>query len=439
MDFYNDQVHTITDSNYIPQEKFQQAGIARGLRKANGNGILVGITTISDALGKENNQNCQGKILYRGIDLDEIVEAAKKKPECAYEETAYLLLFGMLPTQEQLQGFKEERSRLHRELMLPLEKIISREDGHNIMNIMGRCILSLYDYDTSADSVTLPNAMKQAMELISLMSVISVNIYNRKYCKNKEEYKLISDEHLPVAENILYMLRGKGNYTELEVKILDLCMVLHAELGGGNNSAFTTQVVASSGTDTYAVIASAIGSIKGPKHGGANIKTFQMFQNMKQKLHNWTDEEEIETHLAEIVHKNEFDKTGLIYGVGHAVFTLSDPRTKVLKELAHKLSECKHRDAEFALYEKVEKIAPKVIQKEKKLTKPICANVDFYSGFVYDLLGIPLELFTPMFVNARIAGWSAHRIEEMCNESRIVHPAYQCVTKESAYKQMKTR
>lgn len=427
--FYSKLSKLVETKNNIPDDEYSTAGIAKGLRKSNGDGILVGITNICNNYGKLSGEDCEGKIFYRGIDLQAIIEDIYAGNRHSYEEIACLLLFGQWQEKDLLNSFFKEQRKIHHMMIPDLERIIKQETGQNLMNTIARSVLNLYDCDTNADNTSMENMIRQAIALITLMPVISVNTYRRKYAPVEETFNLITDEKLSVAENILYMLRGNADYTELEADILNVCLILHAELGGGNNSAFTTQVVASTGTDTYSVIAAAIGSIKGPKHGGANIKTFQMFQEIKKQISDWEDEEAIDEYLRKIISKEAFDGSGLIYGVGHAVFTLSDPRTDILREMARKLSENKGREEEFALYEKIEKMAPIIIQQEKSVNKHICANVDFYSGFIYDMLGIPVELFTPMFVNARIAGWCAHRLEEMCNGARIMHPAYRVCQK----------
>lgn len=436
---YNDmQVMTLYTNNIIEDVCYQRVGITKGLRKTDGNGILVGLTSISEVYGKENGENCEGKIYYRGIDIEDIIGEELFNNISSYEEVAYLILYGELPTEYELIQFKEECKDINEALNHNVEDILKRETGNNIMNIMARCILNLYDLDSTPDNTTMSNMIRQCMEILTVMPVISINAWRRK-CQGEKEFVYKNNKELGTAENILYMLRDDGKYTELEARILDICLILHAELGGGNNSAFTTQVISSSGSDTYSAIASAICSIKGPKHGGANIKTFQMFRDMETKLGNWEDEEQIKEYLRKIINREEFDKTGLIYGIGHAVFTLSDPRTNILKKMAEKLSKCKHREREFALYAKVENIAPDIIRELKQINKPFCANVDYYSGFIYDMLGIPVELFTPMFVNARITGWCAHRLEEMCNDSRIIHPAFISVAKRKKYISMKER
>lgn len=428
-EFYSKLSKLVETQNNIPDDEYHLAGIAKGLRKSNGDGILAGITTICDNYGKLSGKDCKGKIFYRGIDLQTIIEDIRVRNRHSYEEIAYLLLFGQWPEEDLWKFFLQEQRKIHNTMMPDLERIIKQEAGHDLMNTIARCVLNLYDSDANADNTSMENMIRQAIVLITLMPVISVNAYRRKYALVEDACNLITDEKLSMAENILYMLRGNAGYTELEINILNICLILHAELGGGNNSAFTTQVVASTGTDTYSVIAAAIGSIKGPKHGGANIKAFQMLQEMKKQISEWEKEEAISEYLRKIIYKEAFDGSGLIYGVGHAVFTLSDPRTDILRELARQLSKNKGREEEFALYERVEKLAPMIIQREKGVSKHICANVDFYSGFIYDMLGIPVEMFTPMFVNARIAGWCAHRLEEMCNGARIMHPAYRVCQK----------
>lgn len=418
-----------TEINRIPDEEYSLAGISKGLRKPSGEGILVGITNICDNYGKCDGKDCEGQIFYRGINLQEFVDDSYTG-KYRFEEIAYLLLFGRFLNNELLQCLREEQKNIHSQLIPKLEKLIDQETSSNLMNASARCVLNLYDLDERADDISMENMIRQALTLITLMPVITMNAYRRRHLAINETFRLITNEELSIAENILYMLRGGLGFTALEADILNLCLILHAELGGGNNSTFTTQVVASTGTDTYSVIAAAIGSIKGPKHGGANIKAFQMLQEIEKVVSNWENEAEIERYLRKIIHKDAFDKTGLIYGVGHAVFTLSDPRTEVLRELARKLSYSKGREKEFVLYESVERLAPEIIRQEKHVNKHICANVDFYSGFIYDMLGIPNELFTPMFVNARISGWCAHRLEEMCNGARIIHPAFICLQQE---------
>ncbi len=420
---YSTLSELVAESNGISDEEYRLAGISKGLRKSNDEGILVGITNICDNYGRHDGIDCEGQIFYRGINLQDFLDDSHTGKYC-FEEVAYLLLFGSFLEDKLLQNLREEQKTIHSRLIPNLERMINQETSPNLMNAVSRCVLNLYVWDERADDVSMENMIHQALTLITLMPVITVNAYRRNRLPLREPYRLITNEQLSIAENILYMCRGGMHFTPLEADILNLCLILHAELGGGNNSTFTTQVVASTGTDTYSVIAAAIGSIKGPKHGGANIKAFQMMQEIKREVSNWEDKAELERYLRKIIHKEAFDRTGLIYGVGHAVFTLSDPRTEILRELARKLSCSKGHEKEFILYESVERLASEIIRQEKQVEKHICANVDFYSGFIYDMLGIPAELFTPMFVNARIAGWCAHRLEEMCNGSRIIHPAF---------------
>lgn len=419
MDIYSQLVDLCEQCNKISSDKYIDLGITKGMRKSDGSGILVGITSISDSYGHMDDKECEGKITYRGIDLCSIIYERNVR----YEEVVYLLLFGYLPSSEQLEQFLMKIREVYTDAEEYLTYIIGKEVGSNVINVMSRCILRLYDFDKNPEGASRKNMLKQVIKIIALMPIISIYAYQRQI-QSEENFQVTINKSLSVAENILYMLRENKKFSQLEARILDMCLIIHAELGGGNNSAFTTHVVSSTGTDTYSVIAAAICSIKGPKHGGANIKAFQMLQDMEEKLDNWEDEYAIIDYLKKIIHKQEFDRSGLIYGIGHAVFTLSDPRTGMLKEMAYKLALEKGKEKEYYLYDKVEQIAPLVLQSEKGIQKPICANVDYYSGFIYHMLGIPEQLFTPMFVNARIAGWGAHRMEEMCNNPRIMHPNY---------------
>lgn len=435
---YKGYVETIIKNNEIPISNYLKNGIVKGLRQRNGNGILLGYTNISEVYGRFDGNDCKGKIFYRGIDLETIVSEREKNIVNGYEEILYLLLIGRLPSSKELELFEQEKKQLYQKMEHTLEDIINQETGINIMNSMAKSVLKLYDFDKEAENISIENMLRQAVELSYMMSILSANIY-RKYNAPDENISLILDANRSCAENILYILRERGEYTVLEAEILDLCMVLHAELGAGNNSAFTTQVVSSAGSDTYSVISSAICSIKGPKHGGANMKTFLMFRDMQKKITNLEDDNQIKEYLKGIIRKEQFDGSGLIYGVGHAVFTVSDPRALILKKMAKELAKQKNREAEFRLYELVEYLAPKAIKEEKGIDKQICINVDYYTGFIYDMLGIPMELFTPMFVNARIAGWCAHRIEEMCNDQRIMHPQYICESGHKEYVKIKER
>jgi citrate synthase len=438
VNYYKEQINKIYTNNIIDNIQFQQAGIKKGLRNINGKGILVGLTSISEVYGRKDENDCEGKIYYRGIDIEDIIGKNIPISYSSFEEVSYLVLYGELPSQNKLIQFEEQCRRINKMLGDHIENIVKRETGKNIMNMMSRSILDMYDFDDKPDDTSMDNLLEQCIRIITLMPVISINLWRRKNY-NKEDFRIRNNSNLNTAENILYMLRDNGQYTQLEASILETCLILHSELGGGNNSAFTTRVISSSGSDTYSAIASAICSIKGSKHGGANIKAFQMFRDMEAKIKDWGDENQIKEYLRKVVNKEEFDKTGLIYGIGHAVFTLSDPRAKILKQMAEMLSIIRHREKEFNLYSKVEQIAPQIISEQKNIDKPFCANVDFYSGFIYDMLGIPVELFTPMFVNARIVGWCAHRLEEMCNECRIIHPEFQSISHRKKYISMKER
>lgn len=428
MDFYRRLAESCQQSCRLTREDYLSAGIDRGLRNINGQGMLAGITCISENYGSRNGQPCDGSIFYRGKNLRELAD----DPRSSYERTVYLLLTGKLPDLKQMGELQAVFKQIRRQKRDVLEKLILREaDGANIMNMMARCVLALYDYDSSADDTAWGNMVRQVVEMIALMPILSSNLYLRKNMAPGETFRLCMDEDMLSAENVLHIIRGEQGFTPQQANVLDKCLTLHAELGGGNNSAFTTRLVSSTGTDTYSAIASAICSIKGPKHGGANGKVYAMLRDMKENIGDWKNREEIKRYLTSVLRKEAFDKSGLIYGIGHAVFTVSDPRADIMRELAEKLAIHTEREKEFLLYNLVEQLSPGIIQKEKKSDKLYCANVDFYSGFIYDLLGIPEELFTPMFVNARIAGWSAHRLEEMHSGARIMHPAFSYVSGKS--------
>ena len=346
-----------------------------------------------------------------------------------FEEITYLLLFGSLPTEPQLNDFNEILS-IYRELPDTFVRdVVMKATSKNMMNTLQRCVLTLYSYDEKPDDISIPNVLRQALSLIAKMPLIAVYGYHayRHYHENQNLIIRNPKPELSMAENILQMLHPDGEYTALEAKVLDVALILHADHGGGNNSTFTTHVVSSSGTDTYSAVAASLSSLKGPRHGGANLKVMEMFENIEENVTNWEDENELRTYLTKILDREAFDGTGLVYGMGHAVYTLSDPRCVILKEYAKKLSAEKHREKEFALYESVERIAGECIAKKRRLLKPVCANVDFYSGFVYTMLGLPKELYTPIFAISRISGWSAHRIEELVNEGKIIRPAYKYV------------
>ena len=407
--------------------------VKRGLRDINGKGVLAGLTQVSNVKatkivdGKE--VPCAGSLSYRGYDIKELTKGFIEDDRYGFEEVTYLLLFGKLPDKKQLADFTE---LLADQRSLPtnfVRDVVMKAPSKDIMNALSRSVLTLYSYDTNPDDTSLPNVLRQCLNLISvfpLLSVYGYQAYNH-YIKGKSLYIHNPKKELSTAENILRMLRPDKKYSHLEAKILDIALILHMEHGGGNNSTFTTHVVSSSGTDTYSAIAAALGSLKGPKHGGANIKVVKMFNDMKKEVKDWKDEDEVRAYLKRLLHKEAFDQKGLIYGMGHAVYTLSDPREVILKRFAQALAEEKGMTEEFDLYDKVEGIAGKLIMEHRKLFKNVCANVDFYSGFVYSMLGIPEELFTPIFAIARMPGWSAHRLEELINANKIIRPAYKYV------------
>lgn len=420
--------------------------VNRGLRDLNGKGVLTGLTEISDVISKKivNGEEvpCEGELYYRGYPIKDIVDGALKDGRFAFEEVVYLLIFGTLPTEEELEDFKKH---LFSYRSLPdnfVRDVIMKAPSSDMMNALARSVLMLYSNDLNADDTSIPNVLKQCLQLIARfpqLSVYGYHAYNYHWKKSDSFFIHEPDPNLSTAENILYMLRKDGEFSPLEAQVLDIALVLHAEHGGGNNSTFTTHVVSSSGTDTYSAIAAALGSLKGPKHGGANIKVSGMFEDIKKNVKDWTDREEISEYLLKILNKEAFDKSGLIYGIGHAIYSVSDPRAKVFKGFVQKLSEEKGLTREYELYSLIEELAPEVIAKKRKMYKGVSANVDFYSGFVYDMLGLPHELYTPIFAIARIAGWSAHRIEEIINAGKIIRPAYMAVQPHRDYLEMSQR
>ena len=414
--------------------------VKRGLRDLNGKGVLAGLTQISNVQAVRVDENgkevpCAGSLSYRGYNIKQLVRGFISDKRLGFEEAAYLLLLGKLPDSQELSSFC---TQLANQRMLPknfVRDVIMKAPSRDIMNALSRSVLTLYCYDRNPDDVSLPNVLRQCLNLISvfpLLSVYGYHAYNH-YEKGKSLYIHNPKKGLSTAENILRMLRPDKKYTELEARILDLALILHMEHGGGNNSTFTTHVVSSSGTDTYSAIAAALGSLKGPKHGGANIKVVKMFHEMQKCLKDWEDEEEVKEYLRKLLHKEAFDKSGLIYGMGHAIYSVSDPRAEVLKSFVEALAHEKGRLKDYRLYALVERLAPEVIAEERKIYKGVSANVDFYSGFVYSMLDLPLELYTPMFAVARIVGWSAHRMEELINTDKIIRPAYMNVLAPSDY------
>ena len=429
----------------IDPELYTQYDVKRGLRDINGNGVVAGLTNISTIKvidsGDGMPNHGDGKLYYRGIDVEDIVAGFIKEKRFGFEETVYLLLFGKMPSEHELAEFRAILADFRELPSNFMRDVIMKAPTDNMMNTLAKSVLALYSYDDKANNISVPNVLRQSIELITLFPVLAVYAYHAyRYARLGGDLFIHSPKpDMSIAENILYMLREDGRYTELEARILDLALVLHAEHGGGNNSTFTVHVVSSSGTDTYSAIAAALGSLKGPKHGGANIKVAMMFDDMKQNVKDWTDEEEVKDYLRKLLHKEAFDHAGLIYGMGHAVYSQSDPRAKVFKGFVESLSSEKGRHEEFALYSLVERLAPEVIAEERRIYKGVCANVDFYSGFVYRMLGIPDELFTPLFATARISGWSAHRIEELINSNKIIRPAYKAISPMREYTDMENR
>lgn len=407
--------------------------VKRGLRDINGKGVLAGLTDIGNVHAYDmvdgKQVPCEGKLYYRGYNIEDLVNGFIRDQRFGFEEVTYLLLFGKLPSKEDLKEFSNMLAAYRSLPTSFVRDIILKAPSQDMMNTLARSVLTLYTYDDRADDISLPNVLRQCLQLIALFPMLSVYGYQAysHYHDGKSLYIHMPDPSLSTAENLLHILRPDSKYTNLEAHILDIALVLHMEHGGGNNSTFTTHVVSSSGTDTYSTIASSLGSLKGPKHGGANIKVVRMFEDMKKTVKDWNNEKEVGDYLRALLNKDAFDHAGLIYGMGHAVYTLSDPREVILKRFARDLAQEKGMMKEFALYELVERLAGRLVMEQRRLFKNVCANVDFYSGFVYTMLGIPKELFTPIFAIARIPGWSAHRLEEILNASKIIRPAYKYV------------
>lgn len=420
------------ENDTIPGNLFQEYGVKRGLRDEMGRGVLAGLTRISEVISVKEVDGvrtaCDGELWYRGYNIENLVKAYGKTGH-GFEITAYLLLFGELPTQEQFDEFKQMLA-MGRQLPVNFTRdVIMKAPSKDIMNSMTRSILTLASYDKNIGSNDIDNCIRQALQLISefpMLAVYGYHAYNH-YENDQSMYIHKPDNSLSTAENLLRMLRSDMQYTELEAKVLDVALMLHMEHGGGNNSTFTTRVVTSSGSDTYSAIAAAMSSLKGPKHGGANIKVMEMMSNIKENVHNWEDRAEVKDYLAKMLDGQVFDHKGLIYGMGHAVYSISDPRERIFKGYVERLSEAKNRQKDMALYSMIEEVAPELIAEKRKIFKGVSPNVDFYSGFVYEMLGIPMELYTPIFAIARIVGWSAHRIEELVGMGKIIRPAYKSV------------
>ena len=424
----------------INPDLYEKYDVKRGLRNANGTGVLVGLTRIGDVVGYEIGANGEkipvpGRLMYRGYDVVDLVKDAESHDDYCYEQCAYLLLMGELPTKEELQRFRDFLGSVR---SLPpnfTEDMIMKAPSQDIMNKLARGVLASYSYDENPEDRSVPNIMRQCIELISRFSTLAAYGYQarRRYYENQSMFIHNPISTLSTAENFLHLIRPDGKYTKLEAQVLDLALIIHAEHGGGNNSSLTVHVVSSADTDTYSAIAAAVGSLKGRRHGGANIRVVEMMDEIKKNVKDWSSEKEIRDYLYKIAKKQAFDKTGLIYGMGHAVYTISDPRALLLREKAKQLAEEKGCLEEFNLYRTIEQVASEILMEVHHSDKRICANVDLYSGFVYSMLNIPRELFTPIFAISRIAGWSAHRIEEIVAGGRIYRPAYKNVCEERKY------
>ena len=434
------QNSTVIDSSF-----YEQHDVKRGLRDSNGKGVVVGLTEISEIISQKkdpdgNSVPCEGELYYRGIPIEDIVRGFIDEKRFGFEEVTYLLLFGKLPTPGELKAFSELMSSMRSLPISFVRDIIMKRPSVDMMNVLARCVLTLYAYDDNPDDVSIPNVLRQCLQLTAQMPLLSVYGYQVFKHYHDEESLIIHrpDRTLGTAENILHLLRPDGAYTALEAKILDLCLVLHAEHGGGNNSSFTTHVVTSSGTDTYSTVAASLGSLKGPRHGGANIKVVRMIDDMKNNLDSYSDTE-IRNYLMRLLNREAFDRKGLIYGMGHAVYSISDPRAKILKSFVGLLAKEKGLEEDYTLYSKIERLAPEVIADKRRIYKGVSANIDFYSGFVYNMLGLPPELFTPIFAVSRMSGWSAHRIEELSNNGKIIRPAYNAVAERIPYVRLADR
>lgn len=428
----------------IDPSLYLQYNVKRGLRDAAGKGVLTGLTELSEVQGHAMidgvDTEIDGVLRYRGYAIEDLVERSSQK-RFAFEEAVYLLLFGALPNEQEFEEFKQLFSGYRNLPTHFVRDIIMKAPSKDMMNTLARSVLTLYSYDHAPDDISVENVLRQCLELIALFPQLSVYGYQTyKYYHDGDSFFIHAPkEEYSAAENLLHMLRLDSQFTELEARTLDLALVLHAEHGGGNNSSFTTRVVSSSGTDTYSAIAAALGSLKGPRHGGANIKVVNMMEDIKSNVSDWEDDREISAYLNKILNKEAFDGSGLVYGIGHAVYTKSDPRAKVLHKVVAQLSQEKDMTEEFALYERVERLAPDLVKAKTKSQKSLCANVDFYSGFAYTMLGLPRELYTPIFAISRIAGWSAHRMEEIISHGKIIRPAYRYVGSPKDYIPMEER
>lgn len=432
-----------TEGNTIDKNLYTEFKVNRGLRDENGVGVLTGLTEISEVCAKDENGNpIDGQLFYRGYNVRDLARGLIDEKRFGFEEATYLLLFGELPKEKELKMFQELLSGFRTLPNSFVRDIIMKAPSSDIMNSMARSVLTLYSYDHNADDTSLNNVMRQCLQLIATFPQLALYSYQAYDYYLKENNAFFIHHPLPelsTAENILYMLRKDGKYSDLEARILDVALLIHAEHGGGNNSSFTTHVVTSSGTDTYSAIAAALGSLKGPKHGGANIRVCHMFADIKDNVKHWDDDDEVRAYLKKILNKDAFDHSGLIYGIGHAIYSKSDPRAGIFKTFVERLANEKGRSDEYNLYSSIERLAPEVIATQRSMFKGVSANVDFYSGFVYQMLGIPEELFTSLFAISRISGWSAHRMEELINGNKIIRPAYKAVLPRREYIPMNKR
>ena len=429
----------------IPSGLYEQYHVLRGLRDVNGKGVLAGLTDISTITGRKEVDGkiipVEGELRYRGYDIKKLVTGFYKEERFGYEEIAYLLIFGDLPGKAELKAFRELLGSYRTLPTNFVRDVIMKAPGNDMMNTLQRGVITLYSYDEMADDLSVANVLRQSLQLISTMPLLAVYGYHayHHYIEGKSLYIHTPRPELSTAENILRILRPDKRYSRLEARVLDVALVLHMEHGGGNNSTFTNHVVTSSGTDTYSAVAASLASLKGPKHGGANIKVVRMFDEMKKEVKDWEDEEAIQNYLIRLLNREAFDRSGLIYGLGHAVYSISDPRAKIFKRYLSRLAKEEGFQEEYEFYQRVEKLAVRTIKKERRIYKGVSANIDFYSGFLYRILGLPDQLFTPMFAVARMVGWTAHRIEELINGDKIIRPAYESVSMEKTYLPMSRR
>ena len=429
----------MTENSIIDTDLYSQHNVKRGLRDIDGKGVLTGLTDISTIIQNKTVDGkvvpCDGELYYRGYNVNDIIGGIMEDDRFGFEEVVYLLLFGEMPTFDELRKFKDLLVQYRTLPQNFVRDVILKAPSDDMMNSIARSVLTLFCYDKNPNDISNNNVLRQCIQLISVFPMLSVYGYHsyNHYLRDKSLYIHRAEPSMSTAEVILSLLRPDRKYTPLEAKVLDMALILHMEHGGGNNSTFTTHVVTSSGTDTYSAMSAALSSLKGPKHGGANVKVYYMFEDLKKHVKDWDDDEAIIAYLEKLLDKQAFDQKGLIYGMGHAVYTISDPRQVILRGSVKKLAEAEGYEAEYNLYEKVERLAPEVIGRKRKIYKGVAANVDFYSGLLYSMLDIPCELYTPLFATARIAGWSAHRLEELINSGKIIRPAYMSISKKKDY------